>query len=717
MAALQKIRSKGGLLIIIVGIGLFAFIGEEFVRSIGTTANEKKQVAGEVYGERITSQQFQEMLTSYEDALKFLRGTSSLNEQETTQANDNVWQTYVNYQLISHEAEKLGLTVTDAELQDVLIAGNNPMLAQTPFMNQQTHRFDVSMLKNFLTEYEKMQTNASKVPQQYVEQYTKIFNYWKFVEKTLRENLLEQKYQVLLASEILSNPVEAKMTYEGSVNKANLMLASFPYTLVPDNNVQISQADLQKKYDETKNLYRQFVESRDYKYVSVAVAASPKDKAALDNEMKTFIQKINTTKDMTGLVRMSNSDVPYNNIFITKNALPQDIQNELDSINVGTVKGPYYNASDNSDNIIKLIAKTQAPDSVQCRMIQVGGQTAETAHKSADSIYAAIKAGADFEAIAKKYKQKAEKQWIVSNQYENGTIDEDNAKLLNSVNTLNTNEIQNISFAQGNIILQVLDRKAMTTKYNVAVIKRRVTFSKETYSTAYNKFSRYLSTSPTLAGLKKNAAKYGYKVETREDFYSNEHYIANIINTHDALRWLFNEKTEEGDVSQLYECGDNDHLLVVVLTKIHKAGYRPLEDVKDMVRAEVLREKKADILASKLAHIKNIAQVKTVPGAIVDSLNNVSFAINSFVKATGTTEPKINGSVWNKKTNDFVGPIKGNNGVYVYQVVGTNKNTQIKFNEAEQENIARSQHMRNMSAFGSDLYLDGKVLDKRYLFF
>lgn len=716
MAVLQKIRSKGALLLIIVGVGLFAFIGEEFVRSIGTAANERKNVAGEVYGDKISSQDFQELLEQYEEAVKFLSGKTSLSEEETAQAVDAVWQSYVNFQLVSHECEKLGLTVTDAEVQDVLKDGSNQMLARTPFTNQQG-RFDVTVLKQFLTEYDKLKTSTNPQEQQYVEQYKKIFNYWKFVEKTLREGLLQQKYQILLASTVLSNPVEAKMNFEATVGKANLMLASYPLTLIADNAVKITDEDLKKKYEETKEDYRQLEETRDIKYVTFKVKASVKDKAELNKEMKTFAEKIRTTDDMSGLVRMSNSLVSYNNIPITKNALPQDIQGKLDSMSVGTIAGPYYQASDNTDNIIKLISKVEAPDSVEIRTIQVAAATPEQAHKSADSIFSAIKAGADFEALAKKYNQKGEKQWIVSNQYEQGTIDEDNAKMLNAANTMQPNEVQNISFMQGNIVMQVTDRKAMTTKYNVAVIKRAVQFSKETYSKAYNNFSRFVSLSKNIQQLEKNAPKFGYTVQTRQDLQSNEHYVANVTRTKEAMRWIYNEDTNPGDLSPLYECGDNDNLMIVELDKIHKKGYRSLDDVKDLVRADVLREKKAEILASKLAGVKSIAAAKAVPGAVVDSLNAVTFNGTSFIRATGATEPRVNGSVWRKKANQFVGPIKGNSGVYLYQVLNITTDKNLKYNEAEQENSARTIHMRNMSQFGTDLYLDGKVVDHRYLFF
>ena len=715
MAALQTIRSKGSLLLIIIGIGLFAFIAEEFVRSIQTTANEKRQLAGSVCGNKINSQEFQQMVEQYKDALKFLRGETHFNDFESAQAEDYVWQSYVNYQLISKECDKLGLTVTDKELQDFLVDGTSPMLQQTPFVNQQK-RFDVAMLKNFLTEYEKMQTNTSQVPQQYLEQYTAIYKYWKFVEKTLRENMLEQKFQILLAASILSNPVEAKMYYEDNTKNSDILLAAFPYRNVKDDAIKVTDADLKAKYEETKEKYRQYVESRDIRFVAFTVEASEKDKQALNEEMDKFAQKMAETKDLTGLVRMSNSQVLYNNLWITKNALPADIQGKLDSISVGEMKGPYYEASDNTNNIIKLIAKTQAPDSIECRMIQVGGATLEATRKSADSIYTALKNGASFDSVAKKYNQNAAKQWLVSNQYENTATDENNTNLLNTLNTMALNEIKNIEFEQGNIIVEVTDRKAMTTKYNLAVIKRPVTFSKETYSKAYNKFSHYLATSTTMEALEKNAPKNGYQYQANMETYSNGHFINNIPNTKEALRWVFNEDTKTGDISPLYECGDNNTLLVVALNKIHKEGYLPLEDVKSLVENEVKKDKRAEYLLKQYGNLKSIEEAGQ-KGAAIDTLKGITFNGNTFVPTVGSTDLAINGSIANKKANQFVGPVKGGAAVYYYKVLDVKQDKAVPYKETDQMNMARSQHMRNLQTFGNDLFIKGKVIDKRYLFF
>lgn len=713
MAALGKIRSKGVILISILGFALFAFIAEELFRSCESSRNESRQQVGEVLGDKVNVQDFQKLVDEYTNVIKMTQGRDNLTDDDLNQVKDVVWNTFVQTEIISKEASKLGLQVTDQELQNILNAGTNPMLLQTPFVNQQTGRFDANLLKKFLAEYKQAQTTNPQM----AEQYQGIYNFWTFIEKSLRQQVLAQKYQSLLAGCLISNPVSAKMAYTDENQESNIQLASFAYSSINDNKVKISDADLKAKYEELKPRFKQYEETRSIKYVDYQVLPSASDRAALNKTVAGYVQSLKETADPVEIVRNSGSLVTYLGIPQTKAAFPTDIAARLDSMAVGSISAPVENKLDNTINVVKLISKVQLPDSVQFRAIQVGGATPADAAKTADSIFTALKSGAEFEAIAKKYGQTGEKNWITSNQYQNATsMDADRKSYIESLNTLPVNEIKNLKLTQGNLILQITDRKAMTDKYVAAVIKKPIEFSKNTYSAAFNKFSQFVSESQTLEAMQKNASKYGYKVQERMDIRNSEHYVAGIHGTREALKWIF--ETDENKVSQLYECGDNDHLLVLVMTKINKKGYRSLDDenVKNYVKQEVLRDKKAEMLMAKVKGVNSISAAKA-KGAQVSAVNQVTFAAPVFVQSTGMSEPALSGAVAATAKGKFSSAaVKGNGGVYLFQVL-EKKMRPVKFNAKEYEQRQRQKMMQYAGNFMQELYINANVKDNRYLFF
>ena len=713
MAALGKIRKRGLILISIIGLGLFAFIAEEGFRSCEASRNDRRQQVGEVLGEKVSVQDFQKLIDEYSEVIKMQQGVNNLNEAQLNQVKDMVWQTYIQTKVVENEANKLGLTVTDAELQNILNEGTNPMLMQTPFVNQQTGRFDANSLKKFLADYKTQQTANPQL----AEQYQALYKYWTFIEKTLRQQLLAQKYQSLLASCILSNPIEAKMAYKETNEESQIELATFPYSSIEDSKVKISDADLKAKYEEVKGRFKQYVESRDIKYVTVQVTPSASDRAALQKSFTQYTADLAATADPANAVRKSTSLVNYLGLPVAKTAYASDIADRLDSMAVGQTFGPFESQMDNTLNVIKLVSKQLLPDSVQYRQIQVMGATADEAQKRADSIYTALNGGADFELLAKKYGQTGEKTWLTTAQYQQApSMDADTKMYINTLNNLGVSETRNMKLGQGNVIIQVVDRRAMINKYTAAVIKKTIDFSKETYSAAYNKFSSFVSANQTPDKIAKNAKGSGYTVQEAKDITTSTHTLVGINDTRDALKWLFEAK--EGEISPMYECGNNDQLLLVVLDKIHPKGYRPYDDpqVKEMLKAEVMRDKKAEQLMAKAKDVKSVAAAKA-KGATVAPVNQVTFSAPVFVMSTGASEPALSGAVAATAKGQFSAkPVKGNAGVYVFQV--TNRTTRPgKFEAKAEEDKARQKALQFAGNFMNELVIKAGVVDDRYLFF
>lgn len=719
MTALGKIRSKGILLIIIIGLGLFAFIAEEAFRSCNGIKGQNSQQIGEVLGEKIYVQDFQKLLEEYQDAMKLTMRTDNLSEDQLNQLKDQVWQQLVSERVMKEDCKKLGLTVTEDELQNVLNDGTNQLLTQTPFVNQQTGRFDVSILKQFIDAYRKAEASNNS---QQLDQMRPAYNYWLFVEKNLRTQLLAQKYQSLLANCVLSNKVEAKMAFNEENEEAQIQLASIAYNTIKDADIKVTDEELKAKYEELKPAFRQQQETRDVKMVDVQVKASATDRAQLQKDMAGYQKQLAAAADPTQVVSKSGSMIQYIGLPVSGKAFQQypDIASKIDSMAVGTT-GVVENTKDNTYNIVRILSRTELPDSVEFRQIQVGGKTLEAARASADSIQKALAAGGDFLAIAKRYGQDSTTTWFTGAMYEQAsTMSQDNRTYIEALLNGAVGSTQNIELTQGNVVIQVLNRKAMKSKAVAAVIKKEIRFSDNTYSKAYNRFSQFVTQSQaSLADLQKHATKFGYTVQDLNDFATSSHTVGNVGGSgiRDAIKWIFEAK--EGQVSQLFEAGkENDHLLVLCMTKIHPQGYRPWDDaqVKEILKREVIRDKKAEMIMAKLKGVNSIAAAQA-KGAKVSTVNQITFAAPAFIQATGAAEPALSGAVAATAQGKFCSaPVKGNAGVYVFQVVKKQMRP-AKYNEEQQIQMCRQRAMQYMGNFMQDLVFGAGVVDSRYLFF
>ena len=416
------------------------------------------------------------------------------------------------------------------------------------------------------------------------------------------------------------------------------------------------------------------------------VTPSDEDRKEVLNEVTEYATQLGTAADMNTFIRSTGSVVPFSEIAINKTVYPNDVVARLDSVTINEVYGPYYNQADDSYNAFKIIAKQTAPDSIQYRQIQVYAEDGQT----------------------------GEATWLTARNYEGAALDADNAKYINTLINSNVKELTNLQIGQANVILQVLDKKAMKDKYKVAVIKRPVEFSKETYNKAYNDFSQFVAQNTTMDKIVANAEESGYRLLERADFRSAEHRVGGVKGTREALKWIFAAK--EGEVSPLYECGENDHLMVVALEKINPAGYRNINLVADMLKAEIIKDKKAEKLIAEMKSASSIDQVKNMANAVSDSVKHITFSAPAYVSVTRASEPALGAYASKAEINKLTGPIKGNAGVYMIQVYNKEKSAE-EFDAKNEENNLSNMAGRYASSFINDLYKKAEVKDDRYLYF
>ena len=710
MATLQKIRSKGPLLLIVIGLAMLAFILGDAWKIIRPT--QGLQFVGSIDGKNISALDFQKELEKYTEVIKFANQTNDLTEDQMNSVRDEVWAIMVRNQILAKEAAAIGLTVTDAEVRDVIERGTDPILASTPF-NGSDGKFDADILKSFLAFYNELEgTDMSYEEYSY---YQSMYNYWLFIESDIKSGLLYSKYSALVKAALVSNPIAAKDSYLNRVARYDVLLAALPFNSLADADVTVTNSDLKKTYAENKEGLYNYTESRDIYYIDYVIEPSQADRDALlaeVNEITTQLEEMDG--DYSSFLRRSDSEIAYSEVPRSAKNLPVDVVERLDSVNSLGVFGPYYCDYDDSYNVFKVLNTVNGYDSIQFAMIQVIGEGEEFVNR-ADSILNAAKKGADFTELAAKYGQTAADSWMSADSYEPATISGENALYLNKLNSMKKGEVDVLKLSGANFVIKVIDTKTPLKKYDIAIVKRPVEFSEETSNAAYNKLSAFLTQNTTVEELKQNAEDSDFRLLYYPSFESYSYNISGVGRSHEALRWAFG--ANEGEVSRIFEVGyANDHLLVVGVDKINKRGYRSLEDASTAISYRVLVDKKSEILKGKLAGL-SMDEVKKLDDIVIDTVKYCNFTNNVFISALSLNEPALGPSVAKLEKGELSNPIIGDNCVFVAEKITADEVTG-EFNEELEKSRLQTIAVSNIpgSVFEA-LYYNAKVVDERYKIF
>lgn len=721
MAALQKIRSSSWI-IGLMGVGMFLFILTMVLdqNTLSVLRNSSNN-AGSVYGNSLSQQEFYEMVNEASEVAKLTSG-GSLSDEQTDQIRDKVWNDYVQYELVKHETDKLGIEVTDKEVEQAIKEGTAQAFQNVPMFMQPTGRFDYTALQNFLKQAKAMQ--GQQTNPEVAQQIATINKLWAYTEKQLRRELLMVKYQTVFMRSFTTNPVAAKMEYDARSMASTAEVASFPYASLPQKDVKVTDEDLNSAYKAYKELFRMDQESRSIKYVDVEVTASEADRKALDTKMQELYQKMQAGGDLATLVNSSKSVMHYVDLPLSDNLFPADVKAELEKMTPGQLNAPQYNAQDNTINIVKLVNKSQSPDSILYRALPMQAADATAATTRADSMLKALNSGASFAELAKKAGVPSDSVWITAQQFENPQLSGDNLAFVKSLLNAPLKQYAVMEMQGMKVVLQVLDRKAIKTKYTAAVVKVPVDFSKATYDAAVSKMNRFLAANHTLADLVKNAPKEGYRVADQENFVTSAHnigaegYNPGVRGSKEAVKWVFDE-AKEGEVSSLYQVGEaNNHLLVVALSKVNDGNYLTLDnkEVKNYLTLIVKRDKLAEIATQKYAGIKSVAQAKA-KGAIVENVENLTFAGQTAATAVGVNEPKLAGAIAATKKGATTPMVFGAGGAYIARIIDRKNISTEKFDAKavmQQKQQAMMQELGQATLFV--LRHNAKVQDNRYKF-
>ena len=658
MATLDKIRNKGALLVTVIGIALLAFILGG-LSDIGGNTRSRETIA-EINGESIHYMEYGAALEQMIEVYKIETGQTDLNEDIMDQVHSSVWETLINEKLLYSEAGKIGLTVSPEELSDHLIGNNiHQLILQRPAFFDETGRFNRSYLIQFLNSLDQQADGEQR------NQIEQAKRYWKFWEKTVKTELLQEKYNALITKSIAVNNLEVKMNFEASRITTDVNYIVQPYFAIPDSVISVSNSEIKNRYNKQKDLFKQD-ESSSISYVIFDIKPMESDFIETEEWINRLSDEFKTTDDVAGLVN-SASDVMYNGRNFTEFTIRPDLKDFAFTGQKNDVVGPLL---ENGTYTMARIMETSIlrPDSVKLRHIFLLGDDAA----KEDSIVKAIKQGSNFAELAQKF---SAVQQTAANGGEIGWIQDGAAGLdketSESAFSKGVNEVFTIKNAQGVQIFQITEKTPIRKKVKVAILERKVIAGDRTYNKIYNDAKQFAAASKNVENFTKLAQDSGYTVLPTEMTKTTRH-IASIPQSHQIVRWAFNN--QKGAISDVFVCGNQ--FVVSALTEVTSKGSRSIESVANQLKAEIIREKKGDLMVKNISEqLKQTSELTSLATALdteVKEALGVNFSSYQFGGAG--FEPAVIGLASSQEINKISSPIKGNAGVYVIQATNKQEN-------------------------------------------
>ena len=635
MATLQKIRNRAGLLIIVVGVALLAFIIGDGLRSGSSILQDNKMVALNIGGEKVKYDEYQQLLSSRTEQYE---RQGQLTDQDRTQISNQLTQELIADHVLEQETKAIGLEVSPAEISALIFGEGVPT---SPTAMQFFSQFGVDMsdptqIQNVMSELDI--NKIGSLPTEQRSMMLSIRVQWLETEKLIRSQRLSEKLNALLTRSYAINSLDEK--YTTGLGTRTVAVVRTPSTILPNEEVKVSDEDVHAYYNSHKNLYTFPLEQAKISYYSTQVRPSESDYAKAKAEVDTARIRLLTTTDASKVVR--NYDKGYvSEVYFTDKELEQAFstlpnamsilrEGEIGSVNTPVIVNDSY-------TLIKLIDRKQAPEEVKINLIAL-----DTIHANkADSIITAIQTGkATLAQIVATYsvdeQTKANGGYVINQDRYTGIVDSTFTQSqifgmgLDTLLKTPINQFVKIVNPRGTLLVRTTAPTAPVNHYKVAQLTVPINFSEETFRTQQAKINEIFTSNNSFDQMLEAAQAAGLSVVRDEYVNSSSIGLAAIPNSREVSSWALRSKS--GAISdKVFRCGDNDYLVVAQVNAKYPGGFRPFEQVADQIRDRILMEHRGEQLASTLAS-KKLTSLDSYAQAMqssVDTLYNISYASSS----------------------------------------------------------------------------------------
>lgn len=644
MSIIQNIRDKGAWIIFtIIVIALVAFVLQD---GIGKQANNTVSDIGTVNGDPIDKISFEEKL----DLQVQNYASQGVNREQLI---GYLWNQEVDRILYIKEEDKLGISVGNKELTDVLFGSESPF--KRDFTDPTTGEFKVNDAKIAIAEIKKSKN------QEQINQIEK-----RYIEPSI-EIRLRNKYQALVIKGVQVPTWMIQKQYNENNAIANIDIVGIPYASISDSTMKISDDEINSYIKENAAAFQVEEASKSINFVGFSAAPTSADSITIFNTINGLKSEFQAAQDPAVFLNKVGSDLPFYNSYISTKSLQIPNKEAILNAGIGNTYGPYVDGKNYT--IAKVIGIKQWPDSASVRHILIAttGQNGQivrddsSAKKLIDSIKIAIAGGVSFEEMVKKYsddagsKEKGGKYEMFAQAQMVGPFND-----FSFDNSVGSRGVVKTDF--GYHYIEVLKQTPRSPAYKIAYLSKAILPSSETIGVASAAAAAFASASKDIKSFNKEAVKLNKQGFPASGIKSMDYEIPGIGSSRPLVRWIY--ENDVNAVSDPTEVGDS--YFVSIITGEDKVGLASVASVRPQVESILRDQKKANQLKQILKG-NTIEAIAANAKTIVQPADSIQFNY-SMIPGIGN-EPKLVGAAFNKAfLNKASAPIAGNAGVFVINV-------------------------------------------------
>ncbi len=636
MVKLENIRNRSGLLLVVIGFAMLAFILTDLMSSSnGAVSNDL--VLGEVGDEEIDYQFFEQRVQQSFDAQK-----SSNPQVNIDQVRNSVWNQVVRETILNNQFNSLGLLVSSSELFD-MVQGNNPYpTVKQSFTNPETGEFDRKRLLQFLKEDINNDETGQAMQQ------------WLNFEEAIRKERQNNKYNALVGKGLSVSDWEGRQIKKNQDEIRNVSYVQIPLQTIPDSLVSISDSDI-KSYIKANSTKYQQISSRTIEYVVFNVNPSEDDKQYAQNWISDIKSEFAKVDDDELFIR-KNSDIFNPFVFVSSEDISENTSSLMSSA-VGTIVGPFKH-NQNTLRLAKLTDKELRPDSVEARHILLSTSNAEIL---IDSLKNVIENGQSFTSLAERF---SEDKGSAKNGGNLGWFTE--GMMVKEFNdacfSTKKGELVIVNTQFGTHLIEILDNSKLSTKYKIAYLDRQITYSNSTYQNIFANAGKFAAENTNYEQFDASTSNENLSKRVADELLETTVSIPGLENPRELVRWAY--KSEVGNVSDVFEFGNK--IVVAVLTSIKKEGLQDIDDVRLEVENLVRDQKKSEKLLEEFSNYSTLDEISTNYGYNIKTVEGINFS-SSQVPTLGD-QPAFVGASFAIEEGQTTRAFLSNKDVYIVKV-------------------------------------------------